>query len=164
MVEFTAPNVYYAKADSTGGTLEEKCEQRAREAMACLFPNDEIASVELRDSDFKKSDLLDGLRGLFKLFRIKGRNAELEEVCNKFENLLNAMHFKEYYTVRVGIYEDLEKTSILYYYLAIDLKLEEVVIMRNIEERTRFFRSLGPDYDLVYDWKMYNTRKLLKWQ
>ena len=72
------------------------------------------------------------------------------------------MHFKEYYTVRVGIYEDLEKTSILYYYLAIDLKLEEVIITRNIEERTRFFRSLGPDYDLVYDWKMYHTRNLLK--
>lgn len=78
MVEFTAPNVYYAKADSTGGTLEEKCEQRAREAMACLFPNDEIASVEFCNSDFKKSDLLNRLRGLFILFRIKGRDAELE--------------------------------------------------------------------------------------
>ena len=164
MVEFTAPNVYYAKAGPTGETLEEKCVQRAREAMACLFPNDEIASVEFCNSDFKKSDLLNRLRGLFILFRIKGRDAELEEVCNKFENLLNAMHFKEYYTVRVGIYEDLEKTSILYYYLAIDLKLEEVIITRNIEERTRFFRSLGPDYDLVYDWKMYHTRNLLKCQ
>ena len=33
--------------------------------------------------------------------------------------------------------------------LYIDTRFEEVVITRNIQERTRFFRSVGPEYDSI---------------
>ena len=162
MIEFTAPNVYHSHTGVQGDTLEEKCINCAKEAMENLFPNEEIPCFEFCESDFLKADLLNGLQGLFDLFNIKSRDKELEEACTKFEEILQNKHFKEYYTLRVGVYENTEKKSIYYYYVAIDLKMKEVVIMRNIDERTRFFRSLGPDYDYVYEWKMNITRELLK--
>ena len=161
MIEFTAPNVYHSHTGVQGDTLEEKCINCAKEAMENLFPNEEIPCFEFCESDFLKADLLNGLQGLFDLFNIKSRDKELEEACTKFEEILQNKHFKEYYTLRVGVYENTEKKSIYYYYVAIDLKMKEVVIMRNINERTRFFRSLGPDYDFVYEWKMNITRNLL---
>ena len=162
MIEFTAPNVYHSHTGVQGDTLEEKCINCAKEAMENLFPNEEIARFEFCESDFLKADLLNGLQGLFDLFNIKGRDKELEDACTKFKEILQNKHFKEYYTLRVGVYEDTEKKSIYYYYVAIDLKMKEVVIMRNIDERTRFFRSLGPDYDYVYECKMNITRLLMK--
>ena len=162
MIEFTAPNVYHSQTGVQGDTLENKCINCAKVAMGNLFPNEEIACFEFCESDFLKVDLLNGLQGLFDLFNIKGRDKELEEACTKFEEILQNKHFKEYYTLRVGVYEDTEKKSIYYYYVAIDLKMKEVVIMRNIDERTRFFRSLGPDYDYVYECKMNITRDLLR--
>ena len=161
MIEFTAPNVYHSQTEVQGETLEEKCVNRAKEAMGNLFPKDEIACFEFCESDFLKADLLNGLQGLFDLFNIKGRDKELEDACTKFKEILQNKYFKEYYTLRVGVYEDTEKKSIYYYYVVIDLKMKEVVIMRNIDERTRFFRSLGPDYDYVYECKMNITRDLL---
>ena len=154
MIEFTAPNVYHSQTGVQGDTLENKCINCAKVAMGNLFPNEEIACFEFCESDFLKVDLLNGLQGLFDLFNIKGRDKELEEACTKFEEILQNKHFKEYYTLRV-------KKSIYYYYVAIDLKMKEVVIMRNIDERTRFFRSLGPDYDYVYECKMNITHDLL---
>lgn len=162
MIEFTAPNVYHSHTGVQGDTLEEKCINCAKEAMENLFPNEEIPCFEFCESDFLKADLLNGLQGLFDLFNIKSRDKELEEACTKFEEILQNKHFKEYYTLRVGVYENTEKKSIYYYYVAIDLKMKEVVIMRNIDERTRFFRSLGPDYDYVYECKMNITRLLMK--
>jgi len=162
MIEFTAPNVYHSQTGVQGDTLENKCINCAKVAMGNLFPNEEIACFEFCESDFLKADLLNGLQGLFDLFNIKGRDKELEDACTKFKEILQNKYFKEYYTLRVGVYEDIEKKSIYYYYVAIDLKMNEVIIMRNIEERTRFFRSLGPDYDYVYEWKMNITRDLLR--
>ena len=161
MIEFTAPNVYHSHTGVQGDTLEEKCINCAKEAMRNLFPNEEIARFEFCESDFLKADLLNGLQGLFDLFNIKGRDKELEDACTKFKEILQNKYFKEYYTLRVGVYENTEKKSIYYYYVAIDLKMKEVVIMRNIDERTRLFRSLGPDYDYVYECKMSITRDLL---
>ena len=46
--------------------------------------------------------------------------------------------------------------------IAIDLEFEEVTVMRNIDERTQFFRSLGPDYDDVYSWKIEKTQELME--
>ena len=161
MIEFTAPNVYHSHTGVQGDTLEEKCINCAKEAMENLFPNEEIPCFEFCESDFLKADLLNGLQGLFDLFNIKGRDKELEDACTKFKEILQNKYFKEYYTLRVGVYENTEKKSIYYYYVAIDLKMKEVVIMRNIDERTRFFRSLGPDYDYVYECKMNITHDLL---
>ena len=129
MIEFTAPNVYHSHTGVQGDTLEEKCINCAKEAMENLFPNEEIACFEFCESDFLKADLLNGLQGLFDLFNIKSRDKELEEACTKFEEILQNKHFKEYYTLRVGVYENTEKKSIYYYYVAIDLKMKEVVIM-----------------------------------
>ena len=161
MKEFAAPNVCHLHTGAHGETLEDMCINRVKDAMGILFPKEEVACFEFCESDFLKADLLNGLQSLFDLFGIKGRDDELKEACKTFEEILQNKHFKEYYTVRVGVYEDTEKTSIYYYYVAIDLKMKEVVIMRNIDERTRFFRSIGPDYDYVYEWKMNITHDLL---
>lgn len=161
LVGFTHPNVYYPQKEVQGDTPKEKCERLAKEAMTHLFPEDEIASVEFRESDFLKADLLNTLQHLFELFLIKGRDAELEDACNEFEKMLKTMPFKEHYTVIVGVYDHGDKGSILNYMVAIDLNFEEITIMRNIDERTHFFRSLGPNFDHIYNWKLRKTRELL---
>ena len=117
--------------------------------------------MEFSKSDFLKDDMLCGLQNLFKLFGNEGRNAELEEVCKNFKELLRTMHFKEYYSLIVGVYDKRKKGTIHNYLVAIDLQFDEVTIMRNIDERTRFYRSLGPNYDYIYNWKINATRELM---
>ena len=78
-----------------------------------------------------------------------------------FEKILKDSSFKEHYSVIVGVYDHQDKRTIHNYLVAIDLEFEEVTVMRNIDERTQFYRSLGPDYDHVYSWKIEKTQELL---
>ena len=63
--------------------------------------------------------------------------------------MLLHLRFKEYYTVRVGVKDEHDPNATNYLYLFVDTRFEEVVITRNIQERTRFFRSVGPEYNSV---------------
>lgn len=162
LVGFNPPNVYYPPSKVQGETPKEKCEQLAKDALCNLFPDEKIAHVEFEESVYLKSDLLSDLQGLFNLFKIKDRDSELEKACNEFEKILKDSSFKEHYSVIVGVYDHTDKKTIHNYLVAIDLKFEEVTVMRNIDERTRFFRSLGPDYDNVYSWKIEKTQELLE--
>ena len=83
----------------------------------------------------------------------------LTEKRNHFKKILQQMRFKEYYTVRVDVKgEEKTKMSVLssfiesfncttyYLYLFVDTRFKEVSITRDINERTRFYRSVGPEY------------------
>jgi len=161
LVGFKLPNVYYPQSKVQGETPKEKCEQLAKDALCSLFPEEMIANVKFEESEYLKSDLLSGLQNLFKLFKIKDRDSELEKACNEFEKILKDSSFKEHYSVIAGVYDHTDKRSIHNYLVAIDMDFEEVTVMRNIEERTQFYRSLGPDYDNVYSWKIGKTQELL---
>lgn len=76
---------------------------------------------------------------------------EVKKANDEFDKILRTRKFKEYYTARINVYEkeDEEKNSVRCYYAAVDLKFEEVVIMRDGVERSRFYTSLGPGYDEI---------------
>ena len=58
------------------------------------------------------------------------------------------------YYVSLDVYETPEKTSMLCYHIAVDLKFEEVVVMRTMTDMACFARSLGPEYDIASGWRM----------
>ena len=161
LVGFKLPNIYYPQSKVQGETSKDKCEQLAKDAICNLFPEEKIASVKFGDSDYLKTDLLCGFHNFFRLFNIRNRDTELEKTCIEFEKILKDSSFKEYYSVSVGVYDNSDKGTIHYYQVAIDLEFEEATVMRNTDERTQFFRSLGPDYDEVYSWKMEKAIELL---
>ena len=96
------------------------------------------------------------------MFNIRDREAELENACIEFEKILKDSSFKEHYSVIAGVFDNHDKRTIHNYLVAIDLDFEEVTVMRNIDERTQFFRNLGPDYDHAYSWKIGKTQELLE--
>jgi len=148
---FQAPNVYHNQTPPRGKTLEKKCLNLAKEAMKSLCPNDEIYSMRFSWSEFKKEDMLKSLRDI--LF-YRDFTSETVDTFDRYEEMLRNLHFKEYHNVQVDVYADDRNETFLSYNLAIDLSLEEVVVMKNLSERSCFCRSLGPDYDLATKWRM----------
>jgi len=106
--EFMIPNVYLRHSAPEGDTIDEKCVNCAKEAMANLFPEEDIAWAYRSWS----------------------------------------------YYVSLDVYETPEKTSMLCYHIAVDLKFEEVVVMRTMSDIACFVRSLGPEYDIASSWRM----------
>ena len=150
-IEFLAPNVYENCAILNGTNTEEKCVELSRLAMNSLFPEYQISSMELTDSEFIKSDLIECADSL-----ISGCIHKDEVFLNKlnkkrdyFKEMLQHLRFKEYYTIRLGVKDENDPNATNYLYLFVDTRFEEVVITRNIQERTRFFRSVGPEYNSV---------------
>ena len=160
-IDFLAPNVYENDGEIKGENIEKKCISLSRKALNTLFPEYKIKSCKLIESDFIKSDLLKCVDWL-----IKNRCNDdttiaqnLTEKRNHFKKILQQMRFKEYYTVRVEV-KGKEKTKMsvfssfiesfncttYYLYLFVDTRFEEVSITRDINERTRFYRSVGPEY------------------
>lgn len=146
--EFMAPNVYLRHSAPDGETLDEKCVNCAIEAMAHLFPEEDIAWAHRSWSSYLKSDMLSSIERAY-----DGQNIKQEKV-DYFKDLLQAMRFKEYYFVNLDVYETQDKTSMLCYHIAIDLKFEEVVVMRTMSDMACFDRSLGPEYDIASSWRM----------
>lgn len=75
--------------------------------------------------------------------------SKLNKKRDYFNEMLQHLRFKEYYTIRVGVVDEKDTNATNYLYLFVDTRFEEVVITRNIQERTRFFRSVGPEYDSI---------------
>lgn len=163
--EYMAPNVYINK-EALEGSLEDKCESIARKAMASLFPEDEIAEVRLKRSYFLKEDIIRNLDSL--ISSVAGPSDELQEMKQEIVANIQQMRFKEYYQVEAGIKMTEDEDSILTawpeeqgfhrvpgefgtknYLVAISTDLREVSVMRDINERSRFSRSLGPEFDNV---------------
>jgi hypothetical protein len=148
-IYYQAPNVHSCQETPSGNTVQEKCENAAREAMNQLFPEDEIKSVEFIIDEFKKSDLQELVNGFLAMVTTEELQEEVKKASDEFDEVLRMRKFKEYYTARINVYdkEDEEKNSVHCYYAAVDMCFEEVIIMRNGMERSRFCTSLGPGYD-----------------
>lgn len=140
------------KKDAPGKTINEKCEYLARVAMSYIFPEDKVEKCEMESSEFLKSDLLSRVQYIFErnhfvdpLFQ-----DSIRKKIEYFVEMLQHLRFKEYYSVRIGVKDELEEDATNYHMIAIDTNLEEVIIAKGVEERTVFFRSLGPEYDSIY--------------
>ena len=152
-IRYMAPNVFESKEDYEGVNNEGRCLLLALDAMAELFPDDKVVSVETCHSDYIKSDLLNLIDRLIQ----KGCNnsKEILEKREYFREMLEHLRFKEYYNVRVGV-EDVEneaefEQSTNYVYVAVDCRFNEVSIKKDFySDGERFDNSLGPEYDSIY--------------
>jgi hypothetical protein len=152
--------------------------------MRALYPNDEIKEVSFTESDFIKINLIDGLYQSLKNIAIDAseeRKRELRDKADKLASWFETLRFKEYYTIEIGVRgdgpmpesmkemyfqaanhygcdiseEEIDNVGFISYYkVTIDKNFEEVSIMRNSSERSAFYLSLGPEYDLLWNAKI----------
>ena len=170
------------EASWEGKSIDEKCCHIARKSMNALFPDDKIVTVSFTESDFIKEKTINDLYWSLDNFAIaksEERKQELRKKADEFAAWFRILRFKEYYSVTVGVRGDgplpeymtemnkqiaedigcdmsaFENSHITNMYLvAIDKNLEEVSIMRDRKERSAFFLSLGPEYDLLWNAKI----------
>ena len=150
---FTPPTVYI-NAEVLEGSLKEKCEYLVRKAMAANFPEVTIESVSMMNSEYLKEDLLRKVDAFLQRFCNIARQDLIDKMTAKrehFANMLKDLYFKEFYQVMLCWYEDEEHTSICCDQAVVDTNFEEVYILLNYD-KTRFYNSLGPDYDLVLEY------------
>ena len=104
------------------------------------------------------------VNGFLAIVTTKELQDEVKKANDEFDEVLRTKKFKEYYTTRINVYEqeDEEKNSVRCYYAAVDFKFEEVVIMRDGVERSRFCTSLGPGYDAISRLRMGIIRTFMK--
>lgn len=162
--EFIAPNVFYPTIVPIKKTIEEKCKCLAKEAVTALFPKEEIASLDLSDSDFLKSHIIKQIDFFLEKFCRVARQDLIDEKTakrNLLEKMLNELRFKEYYDVMVGFYEDAEHTVTRFETIAVSTYFDEVCIIRNPVERFRFENSLGPDFDVISKTQKKLRRELM---
>ena len=150
-IEFLAPNVYDNHEEIKGDTIEEKCIVLSKKAMKSLFPDYKTTEYELISSEFTKKNLLECVDMLIKMNRNNKEPfvTKLNKKRDYFSEMLQHLRFKEYYTIRVGVEDEKDSNATNYLYLFVDTRFGEVVITRNIQERTRFFRSVGPEYNSI---------------
>lgn len=167
-----------------GYSIYARCCHIARKAMRALYPNDEIKEVSFTESDFIKINLIDGLYQSLKNIAIDAseeRKRELRDKADKLASWFETLRFKEYYTIEIGVRgdgpmpesmkemyfqaanhygcdiseEEIDNVGFISYYkVTIDKNFEEVSIMRNSSERSAFYLSLGPEYDLLWNAKI----------
>jgi len=144
--------VYTNDEEVPDGSIAEKCNYLAKKAMAALFPESKIVRSYFNESDYIKADLLARVDTFIKeeLFDDKNFFEALKKKRDYFEDMLKHLRFKEYYTVNLGVQDEDDENITDFLMIAIDTVFEQVVITTDIDERTKFFYSLGPDYDSVY--------------
>ncbi len=151
-----APNVYDNAPSWLDDSLsiDEKCEAVARKAMSELFPDAKIRSVESDEGFFLENYIkdLDDCMERFGAGKSKRKLAGLRKKRDQLKSWFRKMRFKEYYAVRVGVEQPASAED--FWLVAIDLHFEEVSIMRNGEERSHFFLSLGVEHDNLYHAKV----------
>ena len=144
--------VYTNDEEVPGNSIAEKCKYLAKKAMAALFPESIIVRSYFNESDYIKADLLARVDTFIKeeLFDDKNFFESLKKKRDYFEDMLQHLRFKEYYTVTIGVQDEDDESITNFQMIAVDTLFEQVVITTDIDERTKFFYSLGPDYDSVY--------------
>lgn len=145
--------VYTNEGEVPGNGIAEKCDYLARKAMAKFFPKSKIASSSFEESDFIKADLLSKVDSLMKeeLYEDKEFFESLKKKRDYFEEMLQHLRFKEYFTVTIGVQDEEDENAISYRMVVVDTNYEQIIITTDIDERTKFFHSLGPDYDSAYN-------------
>ena len=144
---------YTNEGEVPGNGIAEKCDHLAQKAMAELFPESKIVSSSFDESDFIKADLLSKVDSLMKeeLYEDKEFFESLKKKRDYFEEMLQHLRFKEYFTVTIGVQDEEDENAISYRMVVVDTALKQVIITTDIDERTKFFNSLGPDYDSAYN-------------
>lgn len=144
--------VYTNDEEVPGNSIAEKCDYLAKKAMVALFPESKIVRSYFNESDYIKADLLARVDTFVKeeLFDDKNFFESLKKKRDYFKDMLHHLRFKEYYTVTIGVQDEDDESITNFLMVAVDTVFEQVVITTDIDERTKFFYSLGPDYDSVY--------------
>lgn len=160
--EYTeAPNVYTPanNTDYSMLTEQEHCIALAKEAMQHLFPEISITEFNFDDDWYSRSqfvsdlDDIDAYRERIKDSTIKAMFLRMKEEILKH---ISSARFKEYYTVNVGT-----STADGTYFIivAVSKEFDEVSVLRNVKDRSDFFRSLGPEFvDVTYALNYYRER------
>ena len=109
-----APNVYDNDPSDLDEslTIEQKCKAVAAKAMNALFPEAVTRGYEsFGIYDFRMETYLKDLRRCLERTNEKSesRQAELKEKCEKLEAWCRKQRFKEYYTICVGVEEEIDK-------------------------------------------------------
>ena len=145
--------VYTSEGEVPGNGIAEKCDYLAQKAMAELFPESKIVSSSFDESDFIKADLLSKVNSLMKeeFYEDKEFFESLKKKRDYFAEMLQHLRFKEYYTVTIDVQDEEDMNTIKNRMAVVDTTFEQVIITTDIGERTKFFHSLGPDYDSAYN-------------
>ena len=116
--------------DVPGENIKEKCEYLARIAMSELFPGDNVVSCKFDESDYIKEDLLSKINSMIERENFKDKKflESIRKKRNHFKKMLQHLRFKEYYEVRIGIQDELNKNATNFHLVAVDTNFEEVVI------------------------------------
>ena len=158
-----APNVYMPanNADYSALTEQEHCVALVKEAMQRLFPEITIDEFKFNSDWFSHSQFVSTL-DYFDTYMERIKDAAIKDklVRMKDEILKHVptARFKEYFTVNVGI-----STADGTYYIivAVSKEFDEVCVLRDINERSNFFRSLGPEFvDLSHAVDHYRDKVL----
>lgn len=158
-----APNVYIPahNADYSALTEQEHCIALVKEAMEHLFPGITIEEFNFKSDWFSHSqfvstlDYFDAFRERIKDAAIKAKLLRMKDEILKH---VPTARFKEYFTVKVGI-----STAVDTYYIivAVSKEFDEVCVLRDINDRSNFFRSLGPEFvDLSHAVDHYRDKVL----
>lgn len=160
--EYTeAPNVYTPanNTDYSMLTEQEHCIALAKEAMQHLFPEISITEFNFDDDWYSRSqfvsdmDDIDAYRERIKDSTIKAMFLRMKEEILKH---ISSARFKEYYTVNVGT-STADGTCFII--VAVSKEFDEVSVLRNVKDRSDFFRSLGPEFvDVTYALNYYRER------
>lgn len=161
---YEAPNVYIPaqNANPVMFTEQEHCIALAKEALLHLFPEILATDFDLRYNWFSKSGFISTLNYFNEdLERINDTKTkkELGRLKNEILKDIQTARFKEYYTVNVGIPIE---NGISYFIVAVSMEFDEVCVLRDITERSNFFRSLGPEFHDMEEAVNYYRDKVLK--
>lgn len=144
--------VYTNRREVPGNSIAEKCDYLAKKVMAELLPESKVVSSTFIEFDYLKADLLSHVDSFIKeeFYDDIKFFESLKKKRDYFKEMLEHLRFKEYYTVTIGILDKENEDTINYQMVVVDTVFEQVVIITDIDERTKFFHSLGPDFDSAY--------------
>ena len=160
-----APNVYTPAHNADYSTLTERehCIALAKEALQDLFPENSIDEFNFGFNYdwFSHSNFVSTLNYCDE-YREHIKNAAINaKLCRMKDEILYHVptaRFKEYFTVNVGI-----STADGTYYIivAVSKEFDEVCVLLDINDRSNFFRSLGPEFvDLSHAVDHYRDKVL----
>ena len=165
-----APNVYIPANDADYSTLteQEHCIALAKEALQHLFPKISVVSFEFDQQWFSKNGFVTTLKYLdeeVEQIKDSGTKKELEQMKNEILKDVETARFKEYFTVKVSTQieeEGIMKGGVSFFTIAVSKEFDEVCILRDINERSNFFRSLGPEFNDLEEAVSYCRDKVME--
>lgn len=158
-----APNVYIPAKDADYSTFTEQeiCVSLVKEALQHLFPEISVEEFKFNYDWYSHSEFVSTL-DYFDTYREQIKDsavkAKLLKMKNEILKHVPTARFKEYFTVTVGTSNE---DSSCYFIVAVSKEFDEVCVLRDINDRSNFFRSLGPEFvDLSHAVDYYRDKVL----